>query len=709
MDNTLDLFYFKRPLDTYGRTLDPVNEYVKQASLYLHNRTKKPIEECRKEVINILKNKKDIRNPEVRYHQRQKNGDIIEVRDKITNYLKDILDNDELMAPSLTSYANPTVLKSIHAQFLKHNVKERSVYKKEAFKAKQNGNKEKYEFYNTLQKTKKVFNNSLSGAYASKSTILYNPSNHSTLTSITRCVASIGNSISESIISGNKHFRKPELVYNYITAILEDINLIDVEILVNEYNLYKPSTSDVINMIKRSTKWYWDSETIFKDLEDYINSLSDIERVAILYVNDLYHFRVHNEKLVRDMLTEMKQSKIGLSDDLRYLTESAEGIDIMSKIINGELIKGMNIVYSELQGTEILDRLISTAYHITKVLDKYKPIFRTLFTTNVLPISIAYIKDMMRQCIVLSDTDSTCGSYGEWVEWYYGEQRFDQEAVNLATCVMTINTQLMDHNIKVFSKNMNIPNSDIELLKMKNEFYWSVFTPSNVSKHYFASTCIQEGNVFKEPDLELKGAHLIASAVDQEIVSKVHWLIKDINAKLSNNETISIVHYIKEVANLERLAIDKILKGDSSIFSKTTIKEANSYKGDIKDSVYWNHNMWNEVFADKYGNSGEPPYMIVKIPLTINTETKLKQFIENIEDESIKVKFEASLKKYGKKMFSTFRPPLQIIDSKGIPKEFLSIININRVVKDNLKSAYIMLESIGYYTHPDRLISESGY
>lgn len=706
-DLKLDQFYFKRELDQYSRTLSPVKDYMEQTSNYLVKRLGISKNEALCRIKQKLKNRR-LTNPVVRFNNRKQNNDLEEQKLKITDYIKEIKDQDYLTAPSLTVYRNRNQMSSIHGDFLNFNTVERSKYKKLAFKQNQLGNKDQYIFYNNLQKTKKVYNNSLSGGYASVSTILYNKSSHSTLTSMTRCVASIGNAISESIVTGNKHFRNYELVYNYITSIISTVDMKLVDIAVEQYNLYKPTPEEVLKMIIKSSHWYWDGEHILNDILNYLKTLTDIELCAILYVNDMYHLRMYNDEFMSKLLTDMKESKSGLTTDVRYLTKSAEGIEILSKIINGDLIKGMDVNYNECD-SKILDTLASTAKNICDVLNKYKILFRAFLTTNILPISIAYIKDMIRECIVLSDTDSTCGSYGEWVEWYYGENRFDQDAIALSAAIMTINTQAMDHNIKVFACNMSTDLSKVELLKMKNEFYWPVFTPSNVSKHYYADTLIQEGNVFNKSKLELKGAHFISSIANQEVVGKIHGYIKEVNAALSKGEKISLSEYIKKIADLERLVISKIEAGDISVFGNGSIKESKSYKGNPDESVYWNHTLWNRVFADKYGSPGEAPYMIIKIPTTIESKKKLTDFIDSIEDEDIKVNFERELSRVGKTTFPTFRPPMLIAGSKGIPKEFKNVINVKRVVEDNLRSGYLFLETLGFYRKKDRLIIELGY
>ena len=188
--------------------------------------------------MKLLKTK-GVDNPLIEYYYTNDNGDKELRVDKVTDYIKDVKANNEIMAPSFTTYIHPDQKKSMHANFLDTNINLRKKDKANAFKYKQLGDMDKYVYYNTLQKTRKIFNNSLSGAYASQSTILYNPTAHYTLTSMTRSVTSIGNSITESIVAGNKHFRNADTVFNYVLAVLTNIDMRNVKDVVDKYNLYK--------------------------------------------------------------------------------------------------------------------------------------------------------------------------------------------------------------------------------------------------------------------------------------------------------------------------------------------------------------------------------------------------------------------------------------------------------------------------------------
>ena len=685
----------------------PVQEYHRQATKMLMKRFNISQEEAMWFIKDQIS--KQAKNPLVTYYYKKDNGDMIKQQNYLTDYIKESLNSGDVIVPSFTTYFHPSKQKSIHAEFMAYNTKRRSKYKKIAFKAKQDGDIPNYIYNDVMQKTMKIFNNSLSGAYASKSTVLRNPSAHYTLTSITRCVSSIGNAITESLVAGNKHFKTSDIVYNYITSIITNINMSNVEYCITKYGLHIPTPNEVMDMILYSSKWYWHDEQVEQDILDYLTKLSDSERTAVMYVNDLWHMKQYNDSLVRNMITDLITKRKDITDDPEKMNGYPEDLEILTKLICHEEVKGKNINYQELRGTELGFTLISTAQNLGEKYNFYSKLYETFLFTDILPPSIAYIKDMFRDCIVLSDTDSTCGSYDKWVEWYFGQPELSDKNIPVSGAIMTLNSRAVDRGLLKLSINMNISEDRLSVLKMKNEFFWSVFTLANMNKHYFANTAVQEGNVFKSQELELKGVHLISSAANQVIVKKVHNMIKDINATLCRNEKISLVKYINEVRSLEDEISKMVDDGNIDIFKKMTIKEQAAYKNDVSQSPYFHYLLWNEVFGKKYGNSDEPSYLAIKVPTTLDNNKKILSYIESIEDPHIKVAFDTFNKKYNKNSLGTIMLPVTVISGKGIPKELIPVINKQRILLDNLKSAYIVLESLGFYLKDDMTLTDMGY
>lgn len=703
-------YVFKHRPKDYTVDLSPTTEYFRQTSELFSKLYNIPLAEAKLLVKNGIRKHKP-KNPTVRFRQKQENGDMEEESDTLLGYIKRSLDEGEVIAPSFTTYVHPSKERSIHSKYLNRNIVARKKDKHMAFKHEQAGNMAKYTFFNTMQKIRKIYNNSLSGGYASKSTILNNPSAHYTLTSMTRSVASIGNMTSESMVAGNKYFKDPEVTFNYITALLANVDRKLIGEVIEQFNIHKPNAQEVFDSLFYSFKHYWRNVSVENKLLKVLKGLDYIDLAAILYCNDFWHFKEHNDMLTKVMFSEFsKKIADGSKEPIQDILNAPEGIDILAKQICMEEIRGKDVNYEDL-GVDhpIVKMLGATCKNISNVMVKYNLIFKAFYTTKVMPTSVAYIRDMFRDTIVLSDTDSTCAAYDKWVEWYFeGKNRFDAPGVAIASVIMTINTQVIDHHLKIFARNMNIEQDAVELLKMKNEFYWPVFVSTNVSKHYFADTAIQEGNVYKSTKLELKGVHLIASSINPDLAKEIHNIMSDISEKIKSGKNVDLEYYLKYTADKEREIIKSIEDQSVDVFKYETIKAADSYKNEGTESPYKNHTLWENVFSPKYGTAGKPAYRVIKIPLTLKNKTKLKEFYDNIKDDHIRTGIQSFLA--GKNEFKTFRAPVSIVSGEsGIPEEFRPFINKHKIVEDNLKAMYMVLEAIGFYRKNDLLVSELGY
>ena len=693
----------------YKIDLDPIISYMDQASTYIAKKKHISKEEAYEAVKTIVK-ESDAKDPVVKYFLRGDNGDKEETEITLTNYIKTVKKNKEVLVPSFTSCTNLEQKNSLHKDFVLGNLKSRSVEKKKAAKFKAEGNIEKFIFHNTLQKTKKIFNNSLSGAYASKSTILHNPSAHYTLTSVTRAVASIGNAVTEIIVSGNRHYRSLDIVLNHLTATMTGIDREKISKAISKYDLVIPTIDDVMGMIKYSSRLYWSSEKDESCIYDYIKDMDDLDRCAVMYVNDAYHIRKLNDSFMREFIGRLHKKHIGSSDlDIDRLKNSEEYVLNLVHHICSDDIKGMDVNYDTLKGTTTLDSLIATADNINSAFDFYRDFIDAFFVTTILPIDIVYIKELTRRSIVLSDTDSTCGTYGEWVKWFFGDIYFNHKATAVSAVVMTMTTQAIDHYLKVLSANMNVPMSGRDMLKMKNEFFWEFFCPLNTSKHYYANTTIQEGMVFKEPELEIKGAHLISSTIPTKYQKLSKDMMKSIISTVENNKKIDLGHWINYVADLERELMNAVYSGDTGILKTDKIKDKDAYKLSWQQSPYYHYIMWESVFASKYGHSDKPPLTTLKIPTTLKTKRKILDFLDSIRDEELREKFTKFYMENPKDSLGLFRLPHTLLTAHGIPDELKDIIDVNRIVFDILKPFYLILETIGFYRKEDHKLIDMGY
>ena len=695
--NVSDTFRFKK--EEYKNTINPIGDYLDIAATILSKMTNisNPLEAVKKHI----KENKLFKNPTVEYYERDLKGNRELKKGDMLSYIRYSRKSGDIMVPSFTVYFSKSKKRSLHSEFIEVNVKERSKHKKLALKYKLEEDFVNFNYHNVIQKVKKIFNNSLSGAYASMGTILNNPSAHYTLTSITRCVSGIGNVISESLISGNRHYRTPDIMIAHVTAIINNFDMDEVKEIAIYYKLHLPTADEVLMSLLKSSSRYWRDIEKESILLEYFKSMTPYERAAVLYHNDLYHLRKYNDKLVRNLIYRL------INFDIEEL--SSEDCDTVMDNADGWVFNlVIHLAIDRLEGKKRSDytledkRYMATAIlNLTKILVKYDKLLKLFLVTKVFPPTMAYIKDMVRDAIVLSDTDSTCATYEGWSSWYLGSNIVNNEAVAVSAVIMSMVTTVTDHYIKQFSANMNITYEASQALEMKSEFFWKTFVNTNVSKHYFAGVNVQEGSVYKQTDpdkmLEVKGVGLYNSNAYQPIRDLTRELMVKVITDTNTNKKIELRYFLSKVYEAELMLKDMVSKGSPDVLKMEKIKAADSYKLDGKSSPYAYYTLWQEVFKPKYGSAPDPQYMALKLPTTITSKREMNLFIEDIEDIVLKENLISFMKSHKKDAIKIFRVPLILVHNNGIPKELMSIIDYRRVIRDNCGALYTMLESLGYY------------
>mgnify|MGYP001166158213 CR=1 FL=1 len=705
---------FLKDTDYYQRNINPFGHYVEQMAHYLHRSTGKPIEECESFIKNKIKTNSfksgKIQDPVVRFFNRDANGDRHTEEVRLSSYIGSVVKEQEILVPTFTTYINSEKKPSILVEFLDRNVKIRSTSKKEAAQAKAEGNTVRYVMKENDQKNMKTYNNSMSGAFASNGSVLKNPTAHNSLTSITRTNSSIGNASNEKIISGNRHYRNPTITLNNLISVSKLIDRKLLSEVIQKYNLKVPSVQDVESCIKRSSDFYWKDEHAFQMIRSFINKMDDIERAGFVYTGDFYHIRVHNPEFVRNLITRLstKVKDVEYEDPWKLIHEVDEQIVNYAHQICMSEVRGIAKDYKKLDKQK-MDILTATCLNIQNTILEYRDFVEAIFLSRVIPVSTAYIPDMVRRTVVLSDTDSTMFSIDEWVIWYFGELHFREEGYAVAGSVMYIATQAMAHVLAIFSANMNVRRDKLYTLALKPEFVFSVFAQSSVAKHYFTSIIVKEGSVYKEPELEVKGVHLKNSAAPKQIIKNAHEKMADLIQTVIEGNKISLKKEIKEVADIERNIIDSLLSGKTEFYKKSKIKNKEAYSRTEELSPYLYHILWENVFAPKYGNVEQPPYTVIKIPTTLDNPTRLKEWVLSIQDGDLKTRLIAWLSKYNKKVLPTVYISESYANAFSIPKEIIPVVDYKKIALDLTTTNRMILETLGYFPKSELLLSDQGY
>lgn len=693
---------------SYKRELDVLTEYKKQTSYYLHKSKSIPLEEAEQIISNIIKDK--LVDPKLIHFHREENGDRAMKETTLLRYIYDNIQNDNILVPTFTTYLNANTKKSILAEFIANNVKTRSASKKIAQKAKAEGNMDLYIAKNNEQNMMKIYNNSLSGSFAQKGCVLVNSTAHNTLTSITRSVSSLANANNEKILAGNRYYPTPLIMFNNIVYIVTNSDTKAIQLAVEKFNLHLPTTEETIEALRESTDLYFTDNNYYLDkIKPYLDSLLPSERAAICYVGDLFHIKQFNSVFIRTMLEELSEriSNNDTSEDIpsKLYSISENILNFVHQIWFSD-VKGFGKDYAKLHAAGRAANLLHTAYHVEEVLEKYKDFIKAFFVTDIIPNSSNKLKYMRRKTIVLSDTDSTCFTLDKWVEWYNGSIEINDKTIAIASAVGLISTETISHLLAKFSANMNVEKELLHTLAMKNEFLWTVHMPTEVSKHYIAYTVMQEGNVFAEPELEIKGVHLKNSALPATILKDTKSLIEEILSTVHNNKKISMTAIINRIKKVEEDIATSISKGESIYLKKSSIKNKEAYAENEFLSPYQRHTFWVDVFQDAYGTIPVPPYNTIKVPTTVTSRKKLSTWIDSIENKSVAEKLAKWLLDYNKKDLPTIYINKDYAQAYGLPVEILGIIDIKRIIMDLTIQYRLLIESLGIPLNKDLTITE---
>jgi hypothetical protein len=702
---------FLKDDDTYTRQLNPIKDYIEQAALYCQKKHGVSYETALEKISSIIKTNLTgrIRNPIVKYLERGDNGDRKSLQTPLSQYLKEIVDEKNVLAPTMTSYLNPEVKLSILGDFTEGNVKKRSPLKKEALAAQAAGDIERYIAKNNEQGTIKIYNNSLSGAFGSSGTSLTNLSGHSTLTSTTRAVSSLGNAINEKLISGNRHYRNFHIVLNNITAICKMADLQEIDQVMQAYGLVYPTAQQALECVEYSTRLYWNNQFYLLKIYDYLEKLTPVERAAFVYIGDLYHLRLFNPSFVRKFLTDLKtrevNTQLSQEEALQKVKQTDEMILNFACQICSEDVKGLGKTYASMP-LPTLQALAGTSSFIEKTLNQYKPFIQAFFVSKIIPASVAYMPAMVRRAVILSDTDSTIFSTDDYVQWYYGQMIFSPEAFALAASVMFLTTQSIANGLRILSANIGIEKRNLGILSMKPEFSFEVFIQTPVAKHYFASISVQEGNVFSKPKFEIKGVHLKSSAAPVNITEMSKKWMETILLDVADNKKISLRYWLDKLRGIEQDIIDSINKGEIIYFRSAKIKQLEAYAGKLEITPYFHQVLWDKVFLPKYGYVEPVPNVAIKIPLDLPNKTACQTWIASIEDKAFSQRLSETLALYNKDNLGTILINRSFCLSQGVPKEIIPVIDKKRIVLELTKSFRMIIESLGFCIKKDFLITE---
>ena len=687
--------------EQYQRDFRNVEHYIEYAGLYLSIVFDQPYAACKQWVEEVTAPEGRFARviPRVMVLTRPTEGNRVIETITPDDFFDDIVNNHRIVSPSLTVYYHPKQKKSILSLFIAQNVKLRSKAKKEMFLAGQQGNETLRKIKNDEQSSKKISNNSLSGAHNSLFTILWLRSAHSSLTSTCRTATAYANANNEKFLAGNRHYYSPEITMECLVSTLALTNWTRLEAVIAKYDLYMPTPEDVLETIRFSSDYYWPHA---KDQHDkfleFARRLTPIQRAAIVYIQDAWHLKKYNDALLRDFIGRLIQySEVEhpepdsvwkvMNDGIKSFVFSLHGPELMGKVI-----KDLNQTDPDLYG-----KVAATAVNTWQVLADYSDLIETLWATPILPSSVASFTTSTRRASLLSDTDSTIFTVQDWCSWYSGVEAINRETSAVRNVMVYFASEQIFHILAIVSANIGVATDQLHQLAMKNEFSFPALALTTRAKHYFASINEQEGTVYKKRKIEVKGVEMKNSKTSVECRKGAEEFLEWILDTVATGEKLEILPRLKQIGDMEREIIKSLRTGEIKYLTTTKLNNHESYSDGEESSNYQHHLRWDAVFADTYGKSPLPPYDAIKVSLDLGKNDKIKAWLASFTDRNLAARMESYWRANGCKAMNTMILPREICVQHGVPKEITQVIDVRKLVYTAMSTFYLELESLGFF------------
>lgn len=691
---------FNRKASDYQRDINVIEGAIDQFSIMVSRVYAISKDEAREFVLNELKNgNRRFRDPIMRFLEQDENEDRQPKTMKFSAYIADAVRNKLLLAPTFTQIYGPDKKVSMLSSYIKVNLEKRNEEKKKQLEAANHGQSFKEQLHKNNQNNKKILNNAISGNHRSIHSILYDRPVHPILTSCCRIANGSANSNNDRLLAGSRHYYTPDIVLANIASIIQLTDWEEVKLACDKHKLHLPTYEETLEVIHRSTDLYWRSKGGHELINKFVASLNEYERAGVCYIGDFYHLAKFNPTVVRDILDSLtKVPNFRVDNPLEWINYVDEDTQAQIKVRFPEIVGKEHFWHPDVIAHPDYALIGSMAKQIYTCLDHYKEVINGFLMSKNVPFLISDFPHAIRRAGVGSDTDSAIFTVEPWAEWYNGNSEVNYDNILLAEAMAFIVSETTTHNLATMTCNIGVTDpKEMFRLKMKNEFLFILFMLTSRAKHYAALQKVQEGVIFDKPKLEKKGVELIASNSPEEIRENLEESILQVLNQQVEGKKISLHQLLRRVARWEHMIHDSITAGETVYLKAARVKEEDGYTKEAEKSRYMNYMLWEEVFADSYGPSLEPPYSALAFSIIPDTKTKTKQWLDSWENQDRAERLRTFMERVGKTYLGEVLLPEENVMSYGIPNEILSVINVRKIIAKAMSPFYLFLESFEFY------------
>lgn len=581
------------------------------------------------------------------------NGDI-----PINKIDKFVAQNEPIMASSGTFFKRHDQKKNILADMCDEFMTKRKVYKKEMFKHINDEDKSIYNNFDSLQKNMKILNNSFYGASAEPNSIFYNPIFGPSITALGRDIITTAINAFETFLSNTIEFRDITDIFIFCENILKENYKNPV---VMKKTIEK---QDLIDYFKERTI----DKTDINLLNIYLDTVDTIDFYKFYYKNNFKEFM--NDT---DILDNYFSKIIDRKDFLDPNNPPEDMKEIMEKIWN---ILSDWVFYN------------------------YQNFFRAENASN-----------HKRKSVITVDTDSNFIYLKPYLDFFMEKfpDRINMNDNNHLISIINLITYQLTHVINEtclkFTEDNNVPESVRSRLNFKNEFCLQRIMLTPNKKNYASILLMQEGNIFNNPKLDIKGLPIRKVSVNKNIRDYYTEILENDILKEKNINLSKIIGKYKE---LENIVSNSLSNGEINYVIPSKVNEIESYKLPYQIMAVRGTIAWNILYPNKEITM---PNKINLIKLDIPSYDYICEYIKNFNNNysNYQKNFDPiDVDEYMKKINKIYSNEKMVKDGfnviaipqteKKIPDFLIGLIDVKTMTNDNIKPGIIMLKSLGFKT-----------
>jgi len=207
-------------------------------------------------------------------------------------------------------------------------------------------------------------------------------------------------------------------------------------------------------------------------------------------------------------------------------------------------------------------------------------------------------------------------------------------------------------------------------------------------KNYAGTLIMQEGHMFKKPEVDIKGLAIKKVSVNSSVRDYFTDLLSN---KILNSDTINLGEVYGAFMKLQNIIEISLKTGEVTFLQPGKANELESYKFPYTMQTLRGSLIWNALYPEEQIIL---PTKVNLIKLTIDGLEDIAGKIPAKEYEIIKATIFDSpdLQKYGFKILCMPKT------CDTIPEWIVPFIDVNTMVNDHVKSGIIMLQSLGFKT-----------